>query len=968
MKKVILYIIFYFIVMEISQSQEKIITSMVYDLLKINGNIDQTTYQNSFDEILAKTVDKKYPIKKWEHIIDPKEGNINQEYKKYSIKKWEHIIDPKEGNISQESIYKWLLENEKNILSNSISEMIIPIAFCIEKENSIQYYYSLLELSLKPQKRIKKLLNIQKEKEGKEINEVMKNLIETGFDELQKIEDIEENKDRKKLMILGSSKQDESISNFMFLNYLIQYFLQKEEYNLILLGEGSGIAQAEEVLSWNISHGVGKEYVLDILLKDKNNIKPITLNIEKPEEILFKSRAIVDYLYYEKVLKGLEIDKENKEKIYEEIKSKKLHGESFGIILSSVKDEDIDWQKQLSLLIMAILYDNPMSIEELYEKAREEGEEGIWKDLEKKEKGICVLKGIQELGVWMGKNLDIYDSIKQYYKKLSPGIKYLMLNEIVKNNLGKSYLVWEKIGKNWESEEEKRLLACMLWEDKDAHCRKALLTDLKHHIINWPIYEKALGIESLKEIAKEKIANLEEEKTIPLLLNLWKKRTDLEDDVTDILSKTKQIPNKACNYILDKYENLQEKNHPKAIEMLKRISPHYTFKPIFKNLQINHEKANYKSLKEAFFAMKYPENNLEIPSFEYPSPEDYEDLEKGEKWDINGTEVYIILALSQKMEEKIIEKEKKEKEKKIEKNIWLQQDSLVYAWYAMEGNNFDGPKGWLEKDWNESWNGKYVDFTIKTWNQKGLQEQFNLSKSYQKWYAKQNQLKMEKIVVKNKIGYIFMLIPPGKFWMGINGRFQDKNKYEVMIKNPYYIGKYEITQEQWKSVMERNPSKFQNLSDKAPVDTISWHDCQSFCKKIELRLPTEEEWEYACRAATTTKFNLGKNITSKNVNYLGLGKNEGEEKKYRMTTLPVGQLENKNAWGCFDFHGNVWEWCQSVYKENSQKKTQQNTSYVLRGGSWGNLKASCESSYRYRDMAETRKEYFGCRCVLEIKK
>ena len=150
--------------------------------------------------------------------------------------------------------------------------------------------------------------------------------------------------------------------------------------------------------------------------------------------------------------------------------------------------------------------------------------------------------------------------------------------------------------------------------------------------------------------------------------------------------------------------------------------------------------------------------------------------------------------------------------------------------------------------------------------------------------------------------------------------------------NSFKIGKYPITQEQYKAVMGTNPSHFQG-NPQNPVENVSWDDAQAFCKKLSqitgktYRLPTEAEWEYACRAGTTTDYCFG-DYFDDNCNYLKdyawyFDNSQG-------TTHPVGQ-KKPNAWGLYDMHGNVWEWCQEV---------------VMRGGSWGLNSVICRSAFR----------------------
>jgi formylglycine-generating enzyme len=213
----------------------------------------------------------------------------------------------------------------------------------------------------------------------------------------------------------------------------------------------------------------------------------------------------------------------------------------------------------------------------------------------------------------------------------------------------------------------------------------------------------------------------------------------------------------------------------------------------------------------------------------------------------------------------------------------------------------------------------------------------------------------------NSIGMKFVWIQPATFLMGSpkeeKGRESNETQHKVTLTKGFYMGVHLVTQEQWQAVMGKNPSQFKE--EYLPVETVSWDDCKEFIKNLQekdkkpYRLPSEAEWEYACRAGTTTPFHFGETITSGQANYNG-NFSYGNSKKgmYRMKTTPVGTFP-VNAWGLHDMHGNLLQWCEDWYGDYPPIDTvdpqglKEGESRVLRGGSWSFVPELCRSAFRY---------------------
>jgi len=242
---------------------------------------------------------------------------------------------------------------------------------------------------------------------------------------------------------------------------------------------------------------------------------------------------------------------------------------------------------------------------------------------------------------------------------------------------------------------------------------------------------------------------------------------------------------------------------------------------------------------------------------------------------------------------------------------------------------------------------------------------------------------VEKTLAKS--GIVLRLIPAGTFEMGSPKSEQDhivdsvtvaiagcreaaraivdqETQHTVTLTKAFYLGKYEVTQGQWNKVMGSTPWKLKHAGSNAPVECVSWHDCTNFMKRLAalegmpegaFRLPTEAEWEYACRAGTKTTFSYGTGFDSSMANFDGnfpYPNGSGKKSEYRDTAVPVG-LFQPNAWGLYDMHGNVWEWCLDWYRPYTGDATDPagaavGSCRVMRGGGWCFSANYCRSAYR----------------------
>jgi uncharacterized protein (TIGR02996 family) len=251
-------------------------------------------------------------------------------------------------------------------------------------------------------------------------------------------------------------------------------------------------------------------------------------------------------------------------------------------------------------------------------------------------------------------------------------------------------------------------------------------------------------------------------------------------------------------------------------------------------------------------------------------------------------------------------------------------------------------------------------------------------------------------VLVNSVGMELALIPRGSFLLGSPRGEKDRSpeegpRHEVEITRPFYLGVYPVTQRQYEQVMGTNPSHFRVVpgqdTSRFPVENVSWKKAVAFCKKLSdlpeekrcgrvYRLPTEAEWEYSCRggARSSSPFHYGASLSSTQANFDGrYPYRGGAEGPYLGRTTPVGSYK-PNAWGLFDMHGNVWEWCSDWFDADYYKQSPRRDppgpsegSYrVIRGGYWAVSGRDCRSAVRCRGEPAIRGFNLGFRVALVL--
>jgi formylglycine-generating enzyme required for sulfatase activity len=233
-------------------------------------------------------------------------------------------------------------------------------------------------------------------------------------------------------------------------------------------------------------------------------------------------------------------------------------------------------------------------------------------------------------------------------------------------------------------------------------------------------------------------------------------------------------------------------------------------------------------------------------------------------------------------------------------------------------------------------------------------------------------------------------IPGGEFLMGSPEdepeRYGDESPQHSVSISSFFMGRYPVTQAQWRVVasfsrverdLDADPSHFKG--DDRPVEQVSWYDAVEFCARLsrhtgrEYRLPSEAEWEYACRAGTTTPFHFGEMMTTEVANYNGSSYADGPEGESRGETTPVTEFGIANAFGLCDMHGNVWEWCLDHWHDSYEGAPKDGSAWlsdderarrIIRGDSWYDDPGYCRSAYRNHNPPDYRKYDLGFRVVV----
>ena len=318
------------------------------------------------------------------------------------------------------------------------------------------------------------------------------------------------------------------------------------------------------------------------------------------------------------------------------------------------------------------------------------------------------------------------------------------------------------------------------------------------------------------------------------------------------------------------------------------------------------------------------------------------------------------------------------------RNIWISAAANHRVPYMPDG------RAWPANLWRECWDDQagLFDFTAMAWRRLTPASQYRYARSYQQWYARRIGRPFEKkiskileVVWQEKrkqvpLAIVLALVPPGRFWMGSppeeNGRFENEQCHCVTIDRPYWIGRFPITQEQWYAVTGELPWSGETFSRDHPQHAatyISWNDVQHkflprICQELggDFRLPSEAQWEYACRAGSLARFYWGE--SEKNIDSYAWYRGNRKGRFAHQVALKA-----PNAWNLFDMSGNVYEWCRDWYADYNREPCQnpsgpEHGSFrVIRGGFWDLAPRCCRCACRYEGWPDYRVYGVGFRIV-----
>jgi formylglycine-generating enzyme required for sulfatase activity len=273
----------------------------------------------------------------------------------------------------------------------------------------------------------------------------------------------------------------------------------------------------------------------------------------------------------------------------------------------------------------------------------------------------------------------------------------------------------------------------------------------------------------------------------------------------------------------------------------------------------------------------------------------------------------------------------------------------------------DAPAGWPRALWDECWRPVgWIDFTSPAWTSLPADRQIAFARAYQRWYAAREDRPVVRTIAVGDAALTLVLVPPGRFWMGSEQPLESP-RHRVLLARPYYLGETEVTQAQWEAVMGKTPRFGRDppyLRDpQKPAIRVNWGDCRAFCRKTGLALPSEAQWEYACRAGTTSRYAWGDAWDRTRLNSPSLWadrdlitvedyERSGFGEAWR--ALGAGPLPVKsfapNAFGLHDMLGNVMEWCEDTEHASYDEAPTDGRAWVdpsralrrvARGGGWG---------------------------------